>query len=97
MTSSNPGQPSASATANGGAITVSVKLFADLRKYLPKGGPDPFTVSLSAGATVAAVIAALGIPGDYELTAGVNDELARRDTVLRDGDALMLLSPMEGG
>jgi molybdopterin converting factor small subunit len=98
MTFQDGARPADGSTTTGnGTISVSVKLFADLRKYLPKDRGDPFTLALPRGATVEGVLAALGIPADYELTAGINDELAKRDSVLNDGDALMLLSPMEGG
>jgi sulfur carrier protein ThiS len=80
-------------------ITVKVTLFADLRRYLAKGvtGPQPYT--LPAGATVADLIALLGIPaGDAaEVTAGRNGDQAQHDDVLHDGDDLVLFSPMEGG
>jgi len=49
------------------------------------------------GATVADLLALIGIPPQTELTAGVDGELARRDTRLRDGADVLLLSPMEGG
>ena len=78
-------------------ITVSVTFFADLRRFLPRGadGPQPYTVS--AGATVADLLAAIGVPPDRDVTAAVDGELAARDTPLRDGADVMLLSPMEGG
>jgi molybdopterin converting factor small subunit len=34
---------------------------------------------------------------DDEIIAGVNGEQARNDTVLTDGDEILLVSPMEGG
>jgi sulfur carrier protein ThiS len=49
------------------------------------------------GATVADLLALIGIPPETEVTAGVDGELARRDTRLRDGAEVLLLSPMEGG
>ena len=78
-------------------ITVKVTLFADLRRFLPRGAEGPQQHTLAAGATVADLLAALGIDADYELTAAVDGELAARDTALRDGADVMLLSPMEGG
>lgn len=78
-------------------ITVRVSLFADLRRFLPPGedGPQPYT--LPAGAPVAALLAAIGIPPEDEVTPGLNGELATRETELHDGDDLVLFSPMEGG
>jgi sulfur carrier protein ThiS len=78
-------------------ITVSVVFFADLRRFLPRGanGPQPYT--LVPGTTVADLLDLIGIAPDTDLTAAVDGELAGRDTRLRDGAEVMLLSPMEGG
>lgn len=78
-------------------IRVSVKLFGDLRKYARKGAPDLLPVTLAAGATVGDLAAQIGISAQDELIAGVNGEQAESATVLRDGDQVLLLSPMEGG
>ena len=78
-------------------ITVKVTLFADLRRFLPRGAEGPQQHTLAEGATVADLLAALGIDASYELTAAVDGELAARDTALHDGADVMLLSPMEGG
>ena len=78
-------------------ITVMVTLFADLRRFLPRGAEGPQQHTLAEGATVADLLAALGIDASYEMTAAVDGELAARDTTLRDGADVMLLSPMEGG
>ena len=78
-------------------ITVKVTLFADLRRFLPRGAEGPRQHTLAESATVADLLAALGIDADYELTAAVDGELAARDTALHDGADVMLLSPMEGG
>ena len=80
-----------------GEIAVRVTLFADLRRYLPRGQDGPQRYTLPAGATVADVLAAAGIPADDEITAGLNGDLAQRDTIVHDGDDLVLFSPMEGG
>ena len=78
-------------------IAVRVTLFADLRRYLPRGQDGPQRYTLPAGATVADLLAAAGISPEDEITAGLNGELAQRDTILHDGDDLVLFSPMEGG
>jgi sulfur carrier protein ThiS len=79
------------------AITVQVTLFADLRRYLRKGENGPISVSLARGATVADLLTTLGIEDAEEVTAGRNGDQAMHDTVLQDGDELVLFSPMEGG
>ena len=78
-------------------VSVRVSLFADLRRFLPLGHDGPLTFTLPAGATVADLLAAIGIPAESEVTPGLNGELAQRDTALHDGDDLVLFSPMEGG
>lgn len=78
-------------------IAVTVELMADLRRYLPRGVDGPIRCTLPHGATVGDLLGALGIPGDTELTVGLDGELAQRDSALRDGADVLLVSPMEGG
>ena len=78
-------------------MTVSVTFFADLRRYLPKGADGPQRYTVQPGATVADLIATIGIDAEYDITVAVDGDLADRDTKLRDGAEVMLLSPMEGG
>ena len=98
-TSARPGmsQIRDSAPRDVGTITVTVTFFADLRRFLPRGADGPQRYRLAAGATLADLLAAVGIAPDTELTLAVNGELAERDAPLRDGADVMLLSPMEGG
>ena len=79
------------------SIAVSVTLFADLRRFLPRGADGTQRYTLSPGATVADLLAAVGVEPGAEVTAAVGGELARVDTPLYDGADVMLLSPMEGG
>ncbi|HEV8143020.1 MAG TPA: MoaD/ThiS family protein [Methylomirabilota bacterium] len=78
-------------------MTVSVTFFADLRRYLPKGADGPQRYAVPPGATVADLLATIGIDAAYDITIAVDGDLADRDTKLRDGADVMLLSPMEGG
>ena len=78
-------------------ITVTVTLFADLRRFLPRGADGPQRYTVSTGSTMADLLAAIGIPADADLTAALDGELAQRDAPLHDGADVMLLSPMEGG
>jgi sulfur carrier protein ThiS len=79
------------------AITVSVILSAALRRRRPKSPDGPQRYTLPAGATLADLLAALGLDTAADLTAAVDGELAERGTPLRDGAEVMLLAPMEGG
>jgi molybdopterin converting factor small subunit len=78
-------------------VTVTVTLFADLRRFLPPGADGPQRYTLAPGARVGDLLAAVGIAPGTELTAAVNGELAALDAPLADGAEVMLLSPMEGG
>jgi sulfur carrier protein ThiS len=80
-----------------GGITVSVTLFADLRRFLPRGSDGPQRYTLARNATVLDLLTAIGIAADAEITVAVDGELAERTARLRDGADVMLLSPMEGG
>jgi sulfur carrier protein ThiS len=80
-----------------GTITVTVVFFADLRRFLPRGADGPQRYTVPEGATVAALLATIGIDPDAEVTIAVDGELADRDTPLHDGVEVMLLTPMEGG
>ncbi len=86
-----------SARPDVGTITVTVSFFADLRRFLPRGADGPQRYRLAEGATLADLLAAIGVEPGRELTLAVDGELAERDTPLRDGADVMLLSPMEGG
>jgi sulfur carrier protein ThiS len=89
--------PAGPARAGAGPIAVSVTFFADLRRFRPRGADGPLRYTLPAGATIADLLAAIGIDAGLDLTVAVNGELAGAETALRDGADVMLLSPMEGG
>jgi sulfur carrier protein ThiS len=78
-------------------VAVRVTFFAGVRRYLPPGAQGPQPWVLPAGATVADLLTAIGIPAAADVTVGVDGELAERESALRDGAEVMLLSPMEGG
>jgi len=79
------------------SITVSVTFVAGLRRFLPRGADGPQRYALPPGARTAHLLTAIGIEPDADLTIAVDGELADRETPLRDGAEVMLLSPMEGG
>ncbi len=79
------------------SLLVTVTLFADLRRFLPRGADGPQRYTLAEGATLADLLTAIGVAPDAELTAAVDGEVVGRDTPLHDGADVMLLSPMEGG
>lgn len=78
-------------------IAVRLTLFADLRRFEPKGASGARVFSLSRGATVADLVTAAGIPATEDVTVGLNGERAALDAPLGDGDDVVLFSQMEGG
>lgn len=79
------------------SIAVSLTLFADLRRFEPKGSNGARPMSLVPGATVADLVAAAGIPATEDVTVGLNGERGTLDSPLADGDDVVLFSQMEGG
>ena len=75
-------------------MIVRLKLLGDVRRH---GDGRPATWSLPAGARVADLIGAAGIPGDEDLIIGVNGQLGSRECALADGDEVLLVTPMAGG
>jgi sulfur carrier protein ThiS len=90
-------RPSDSTRADARTITIAVTFFADLRRFLPRGAEGPQRYIVPEGATVADLLAAIGVEAGAEVTIAVDGELASRETPLRDGSDVMLLNPMEGG
>jgi sulfur carrier protein ThiS len=78
-------------------ITVMVTFFADLRRFLPRGADGPQRYTVPAGATIDDLLAQIGVMPETDITVAVDGDLASRDTMLREGADVMLLSPMEGG
>jgi molybdopterin converting factor small subunit len=86
-----------SPAASAATITVTVVFFADLRRFLPRGETGPQRYRVRPGAAVSDLLDTIGIAADTDLTVAVDGELAARETPLREGAEVMLLSPMEGG
>lgn len=82
-------------------MNVTVALFADLRQYGPQDQDGPRTFEIAEGTTVEEILGLAGLPDDDairgEVTVALNGVMGKRDTVLNDGDEVLLFSPMEGG
>lgn len=78
-------------------IAVRLTLFADLRRFEPKGQVGPRVFALGPGTTVADLVAEAGIPAVEDVTVGLNGERAALDALLSEGDDVVLFSQMEGG
>ena len=78
-------------------IAVHLTLFADLKRFLPKGHEGPLTIAVADGATVEALLREAGIPASEEITIGLNGDQSTAAAILKAGDEVVLFSPMEGG
>ena len=78
-------------------MRVTVTFLADMRRFASSDESGIQAYTLAPGATAADLLSIIGIPSDAEITIGVDGELAARDTPLREGAEVLLVSPMEGG
>ena len=77
---------------------MRIKLFASLRKYLPKGhATDTLTLELPEGAAVRDAIAALGIPAEHARMVVSRNEQLDVAARLQDGQEINLFPPLAGG
>jgi hypothetical protein len=79
------------------AMRVTVKLHGALRKFLPAGAGNGAVLDLHEGASVAEVIARLGIPPDHARMIISGDDQLEPTSLLHDGQELNLFSPLVGG
>ena len=77
-------------------MKLVVRLFGDLRRYLPKG-QDPLQLDLPEGTTVQAMLQHIGIhPGEVWVVRA-NKQVVPEDHPLRDGDDIEVFEPVGGG
>lgn len=75
--------------------TIRVQAYAELRQYL--GGSAAIEVAVADGATIAALLAQLGIPPERTKIIFVNSRAAGLDHPLADGQRVDLFSAIGGG
>jgi sulfur-carrier protein len=81
-----------------GMMKISVKLFASLGDFAPKGeSAKPFTCEIKAGATLIELIHQLGIPPNEAKLLFVNGRTRQRDYLLQPGDEVGIFPPIGGG
>lgn len=78
-------------------ITVSVRLFATLKRHLPQGSNGSTTLTLARGATVLDVVDALHIPRDHAGMVVSDDASVELTTPLMDGQEVSIFPPLAGG
>ena len=79
------------------SVTISVKLFATLKRFLPVGSEDGVSLTLPQGATVQDVVAALKIPPEQTAMLVAGDTYVQIDTPLTEGMELNIFPPLAGG
>ncbi len=79
------------------SITITVKLFAMLKKYVPAGSSGGVSLSLPSGSTVQDAVDALKIPREQAGLLVAGDIYVEVKTVLEDGLELSIFPPLAGG
>ncbi len=77
-------------------MKLTVRLYASLRDHAPSGQSD-LTIEMADGATVADVVARLGIPPEIVRKVFVDGIAQDPDRVLHDGDEVGMFPPIAGG
>jgi molybdopterin converting factor small subunit len=78
-------------------MRVTVKVHGALRKFAPAGAGDSTVLDLHEGASVAEVVARLGIPPEHAQMIISDEDQLRPTAVLHDGQELDLFPPLAGG
>ena len=79
-------------------MKVEVRLFAQLREYLPPGAKGRRAlVDVPTASNVRDVARCLGIPEDTAGVTLINGQQAGPDTVLGENDVVSLFPPIAGG
>lgn len=77
-------------------MQVTVQVEGHLRQYFPALA-TPHAVTVQGALTVADVLAAVGVPAELPAAVLCNKARVEIHHAVRDGDALVLLSPLAGG
>ncbi len=75
-------------------MQVTYKVVGELKKVVV---PNSGSVNLSVGATVAELVAVLGLPEELALVAIVDGRKYKKSDVLEDGQEVVLVLPALGG
>jgi molybdopterin converting factor small subunit len=75
--------------------TVEVQLFAALRQFI--GGKRSQAVEITAGETVAQVLARLGVPAEKTRLVFINNRAASLDLPLAGGEVVSVFPVIGGG
>lgn len=79
-------------------MTISVKLFATLRKYLPEDAVNKTaTIELNDDATTDDIVESLGIPDGHVHLILIDGKHAERGSRIPDGAVVSFFPPVAGG
>lgn len=78
-------------------MLVQVRLFAHFRSRLPPEARGQTAVALTEGATIADLLAYLGIVEQVKLVTVNNRPAPNRERELRDGDSVRIFPAVVGG
>lgn len=79
-------------------MVVKVKVFADLRQYIPELGlGESLDVKVESGVTIRQLFEQLEIPESEIKLAFVNGISREFEDILSDGDEVSFFSPVGGG
>jgi len=79
-------------------MVVKVKVFADLRQYIPELGlGESLAVQVESGVTIRQLFEQLEIPESEIKLAFVNGISREFEDILSDGDEVSFFSPVGGG
>lgn len=77
-------------------MQIHVKLYSDLKQYAP-GEEDQFDLTLRPGANLGNIFERLAIPQNRNYTALINGRRAFKESVLCQGDTLVVFPQICGG
>ncbi|MDE3089409.1 MAG: MoaD/ThiS family protein [Chloroflexota bacterium] len=77
-------------------MQITLKLYGNLKKYLPQK-KETAQIEIGAETTIRALLARLGVPDAEVWMSAVNDRVVTDATALHDGDVLEVFEPVGGG
>ena len=82
-------------------MTIQLRLFGDLKRYLPAGAAGrQATVEVPDGLDALGLILHLGVPYDAEegaVVVAINDTQVEHSARLTEGDVVSMFAPLAGG
>ena len=79
-------------------MTVSVKLFATLRKYLPDDAVNKTaSIILDDPSTTDDIVESMGIPDGHVHLILINGKHAKSGSKIHDGEVISIFPPVAGG